>query len=173
MEGFLSTVSWVAPIIITILFSGIIPLFIHWHKISRAPIVKLFSHKPGQTDKDCTGTVRAAAEELPEGFLLDEKYSVWYRVNLQNLDGAPILVRSVKANRTVTRFKNFDYVMPGEAASILLYQDIKGKGQKRTVLDEFSVVIRNSLARFRVYIAVDNSDVFPKYSIKRIRYIPF
>ena len=82
-------------------------------------------------------------------------------------------MRDVKAGRTVTRFKNFDYVMPGEAVSIILYQDIKGKGQKRTVIDVFSVVVRNSFARFRVYIAVDNSYVFPKYSIKRIRYILF
>ena len=47
MDRFLSTVTWVAPLILTIIFSGLIPLLVHWHKISRKPIIKVSSHKVG------------------------------------------------------------------------------------------------------------------------------
>ena len=163
MQDFLSTVTWVAPLILTIFFSGVIPIFVHWHKISRIPTVKLLTHKTG---RDLGEYAVRATVQLDGG----EKSSVWYRVSLKNMDSSPLLLKRVVANKSSTAFENYDYVMQGEEMLISFSQDLTKKDE-RVLLDSFAVVVKNKDARFRITVAVDNSGIFPTYAITNIKYV--
>lgn len=177
MENLLSTVTWVAPLILTIIFSGLIPLLVHWHKISRNPIIKVSSHATGRGEKDYALVASLTLDEL-EG----DKYSDWYKVCIKNMDNCPLLLKRIRANGRVTKIKNLIYVMPGEEILIKLPQDLSKK-ERRVIIDSFTVDIRNKDARFRVKIGVYNPDtsangdmprqLFPKYELCGISYLPF
>ena len=177
MENLLSTVTWVAPLILTIIFSGLIPLLVHWHKISRNPIIKVSSHATGRGEKDYALVASLTLDEL-EG----DKYSEWYKFCIKNMDNSPILLKRIRANGRVTKIKNLIYVMPGEEILIKLPQDLSKK-ERRVIIDSFTVDIRNKDARFRIKIGVDNPDtsangdmprqLFPKYELCGITFLPF
>lgn len=95
MENLLSTVTWVAPLILTIIFSGLIPLLVHWHRISRKPIIRISSFDPQKKEKDYALSVSLPLDELTEG----KEYRNWYRVVIKNMDGTPILLKGICANK--------------------------------------------------------------------------
>lgn len=175
MEYFLSTVTWVAPLILTIIFSGLIPLLVHWHKISRKPIIKVSSHKVGRGEGEYALVESLALDELTKA----EKYSDWYKVCIKNMDSTPLLLKRIHANGRVAKIKNYIYVMPGDEMLIKLPEDL-GKKNERVIIDSFTVDIRNKDAKFRVKIKVNNpytidSDgmhiySFPTYEIRGIGY---
>ena len=164
MQDFLSTVTWVAPLILTIFFSGVIPIFVHWHKISRIPTVKLLAHKVGRDLGEYAVRVTAA---LDDG---GEKASVWYRVSLKNMDSSPLLLKRIIAGGKSTKYQNYDYIMQGEEMLVSFSQDLSKK-EERVVLSDFAIVVKNKDARFKITASVDNSGVFPTYAITKIKYV--
>ena len=179
MENILSTVTWVAPLILTIIFSGLIPLMVHMHKISRKPIIKVSSRKVGRDEKEFALTASLTLDELTVG----EKYHDWYVVCIKNMDSSPFLLKSIRANGRAAKYKNYIYILPGEEMLIKLPQDLAKKKQ-RVILNSFTVDIRGKDARFRIKIRVDNPYTidstdntkiytFPKYEIYGISWRPF
>lgn len=174
MENFLSTVTWVAPLILTIIFSGLIPLLVHWHRISRKPIIRISSFDPQKKEKDYALSVSLPLDELTEG----KEYRNWYRVVIKNMDGTPILLKGIRANKKTAKIQNYIYVMPGEEMLITLPQALSRnpeENRNRVIIDSFTLDIQGKDAKFRIKIKVSNPDtsaendipkqMFPKHEI--------
>ena len=182
MENILSTVTWVAPLILTIIFSGLIPLLVHWHRISRKPIIRISSFDPQKKEKDYALSVSLPLDELTKG----KEYRNWYRVVIKNMDGTPILLKGIRANKKTAKIQNYIYVMPGEEMLITLPQALSRnpeENRNRVIIDSFTVDIQGKDAKFRIKIKVSNPDtsaendipkqMFPKYEICGISWRPF
>ena len=175
MENILSTVTWVAPLILTIIFSGLIPLMVHMHKISRKPIIRISRLDPQKKEKDYALSVSLPLDELTKG----KEYRDWYRVVIKNMDGTPILLKGIRANKKTVKIQNYIYVMPGEEILITLPQALSRnpeENRNRVIIDSFTVDIQGKDAKFRIKIRVDNpytidstdntkKYTFPKYEI--------